>query len=63
MQRKYPSEAKNIGIIAPYKAQKLALRERFSGSRYVEIEISTIDGFQVARAIFIYALLMVKAVL
>jgi len=49
LHRDYESEAKNIGIIAPYKAQKLALREKFSGPKFSEIEISTIDGFQVVK--------------
>jgi superfamily I DNA and/or RNA helicase len=55
--RKYPNEAKNIGVIAPYQAQKSALikafkeleRTKFKGTKILNnlVEISTIDGFQV----------------
>ena len=45
---KYPHECLNVGIIAPYRAQRLALKRAFQG-RYgdnTHVEISTIDGFQ-----------------
>lgn len=43
-----PSVGKNIGIIAPYSEQRRLLQKRFNNlyGRYVDIEISTVDGFQ-----------------
>lgn len=49
LKRKYPQYASSgIGVIAPYKAQRRALtvafRERWGAD--VDVEISTVDGFQ-----------------
>ena len=47
---RYPSHGRNVGIIAPYRAQRAALMEAFRckfGKRYTDaVEISTVDGFQ-----------------
>mgnify|MGYP003387793057 CR=1 FL=1 len=47
---KYPKYSANVGIIAPYRAQRMALveafRARFGNGYQSKIEISTVDGFQ-----------------
>ena len=47
---RYPSYGKNVGIIAPYRAQRAALIDAFRtkfGKKYSDaVEISTVDGFQ-----------------
>lgn len=64
LKREYPNSAKNIGIIAPYQAQKYALKLAFrekmnswkeiGGKSMDDIEIATVDGFQVIKILELF---------
>ena len=49
-KKRYPKYFSNIGIIAAYRSQRIALiealRSRFGSLSRNEIEVSTVDGFQ-----------------
>jgi senataxin len=49
LRKKYPKDAKSIGIIASYKSQRTALKQAFKGLNDDDIEISTVDSFQVIK--------------
>ncbi len=49
LTRRYPNHQKNIGIIAPYRAQRRLLMQLFQqryGLTSLDTEIATVDGFQ-----------------
>ena len=52
LQKNYPSTARSVAVLTPYKAQVRKLRSAFAKSvapaQLAAVEFATVDGFQVS---------------